>query len=957
MKPFPLIVNLWPKFCARWVDQSASWGSGCCPWWRILALWVCWLWSASLLAADIQTCTIQGYVSDDQGQPLRGWMVRLTSSSHLPGSWRTTSDAKGFYRLPPLPPGVFDLAVVRDHKELLSKRRLQLNIGQTLELDLKLDRAELPLDDSATSNGGVRSSTTVLVEKDLRDVEEPALPIVDTARAGVVVSWNRERVERLPSDREPMTIASWSNGTIASRVASGQLSILGGQPYSNAFYIDGIRVSEPFRNQWQNYFNFDVLDEIALMAGGLDAEYGGFSGGVVQMRTVDVQEHFSLDASLYGAPSELRLENPTDTMRTGDTRFYVQTHGPIVKGKLRFLLSAVYEDQATEKRLYEPFFVQRDTDEVQVGLIPTKRFRRLSLLGKMVWQPLDWQRFTLWVHGDPSWLDNELQEPEIHPDAERQRYRGGMLLAGSAETRLTANLHVQSRISYNFHRNEVIPASNDLNTPSHLNLYNGGVTVNDFMHIDDRLYQLQMESSLQYDLTDLWGTHQLKIGVDGDVKWQAYFHGLAGGMRFLDSGLQFGTSSIDGIGDPYQVEVLVSPADLRTWSQRVGLFVQDVWKPSRTFTVRPGIRFDSARSFRDVDFGGGAAYEFNYLSPRLGFAWDPFGDHKSVVRGGYFQYMETGMLLLAQVGGNEPVVDTYQYNPATSRYDAFVQRRGNEATQFTEAATSPPVTHEWMLGFERELSEHTTMGIVGIYRRSANLFEDEETNIQWNADGSAATGFQNGIATTVFTYGTPEEAFRRYTALQLSLDKALHDGWQLWAVYTLSRLMGTSDSPFSNSFNNPRQRPFEYGWLTDDVTQVARLGFSFEFPLGIQLGAVGTYLSGAPYDQFHYNEYFAAYIDRRAPRGCDPSKDWSRAEDCEQLRLPDSFSLDVRLLWSLEELTTQDISLVVDVFNAFHTRSVTAVEQRMVSDAEKTFGQPLQIAEPLRGRLGLRVRF
>ena len=889
-------------------------------------------------AADTGSGTVQGYVVDENEAPLHNVEVRLQSPKHLPGAWSAKTDERGHYRFSSLSPGTYEFTVESISGVPLKTRSFELRIGQTLDLVERVTVSE---------QGEPRGKISA----------ESSRAFLDTTQPAIVTSWTKDRIERLPSDREPLSIAAWSNGVVSSRVAAGQLSIQGGQPFSNAYYIDGIRVSEPLRNSWQNQFNFDALEEITLMSAGVDAEYGGFSGGVVQMRTVDIGDTFSLDASIYGAPSELRLENPSDTIRTGDTRLYVQTHGPIVRRKLRFLLSASYEDQETEKHLGTPFFVQPGTSEVEVGRIPTKRIRHLSMLAKLIWQPLTWQRFTLWMHGDPRWTTNEMQSREVHPDAERQRYQGGILIAGSAETRLASNLNLQTRVSYNFHRNEVTPASNDLETPSHFNAQNQSVTVNDFMHVDDRLYQLQMESFVQLDVPDLWGQHQLKAGIDGDIKWQSYFHGLVGGRRFIDSGLMYGTSSIDGIGDPYQVDVLVAPADLNTWSQRVGVFVQDVYKPSRSFTLRPGIRFDSARAFRDVDVGGDAAYSFNYLSPRIGFSWDPFGDRKSVVRGGYFQYMETGMLLLAQAGENAPTVDTYQYNPATSQYDAFVQRRGSEAGSAMRSATSPPVTHEWMLGFERQLSEDTKFGVVGIYRRSANLFEDEETNIQWNEDGSVATGFQNGTPSPQFSYGTAAEAFRRYTALQLSLDKAPSDGWQMWAVYTLSRLMGTSDSPLSSSFNNPRQRPYEYGWLTDDVTQSARLGVSYEFPLGIQMGAVATYLSGAPYDQLYLNDYFSTYQDRRAPRGCDPNRDWTRAEDCTQLRLPDSFSLDVRLLWSLKKLTTQDISLVVDIFNAFHTRSIIEVEQRVVEGEEQNFGSPLKTAEPLRGRLGLSVRF
>jgi hypothetical protein len=152
------------------------------------------------------------------------------------------------------------------------------------------------------------------------------------------------------------------------------------------------------------------------------------------------------------------------------------------------------------------------------------------------------------------------------------------------------------------------------------------------------------------------------------------------------------------------------------------------------------------------------------------------------------------------------------------------------------------------------------------------------------------------------------------------------------------------------------QRPFEFGFLENDVRHNARVSASYELPLGLSVGGTAVYLSGRPYNHYYLNNYYGDYYDRRARRGFDPGEDLDDPSDDKELRLPDQFFVNARVMWRLEELTGQDIQLMADVFNVLNARPTTSVEQRHVNDGAG-FGRPLTRANPLSAQLALRYRF
>ncbi len=144
------------------------------------------------------------------------------------------------------------------------------------------------------------------------------------------------------------------------------------------------------------------------------------------------------------------------------------------------------------------------------------------------------------------------------------------------------------------------------------------------------------------NFTLIRGHHTIQFGVDELLRGNhSESHTFLPG-RFVFSSLpDFGTllspqlpslSPLEtaSFGLPQVYQQGFGNADYPAYTRPLtGLYVQDSWKITSSFTLNYGLRYDIDSQYLPLN-----TY-YKDFAPRVSFAWDPFKDHKTVIRGGY----------------------------------------------------------------------------------------------------------------------------------------------------------------------------------------------------------------------------------------------------------------------------------------------------------------------------------
>jgi hypothetical protein len=269
------------------------------------------------LVAQSTTATLIGRAGSN-GVPVPGVTVTVSSAS-LIGSRSTATSADGHYVLPALPPGEY---VVRFEGEGLEPvaQRVTLKLAETTRVDAEMTLQAL-------------RSEIVVRPASLSGLETPQ---VSTNLTG-------ETMELLPTGRGILDALRLAPGTTIDGGRNNFVSVNGAEVYDTLYMVNGVTVGNRRENQPLNLFIEDAIQETAIITSGISAEYGRFTGGVVNVLTKSGGNDMSgslrdtLTSDSWTAPTAYEAE--PDHLTEINHEWQGTLGGRIVRDRLWFFLS------------------------------------------------------------------------------------------------------------------------------------------------------------------------------------------------------------------------------------------------------------------------------------------------------------------------------------------------------------------------------------------------------------------------------------------------------------------------------------------------------------------------------------------------------------------------------------------------------------------------------------------
>jgi hypothetical protein len=816
---------------------------------------------AGAASAQTSTGTLGGRISY-QGDGLAGVTVSVTSDS-LQGQRVTVTSSSGDYNLPGLPGGTYRVM-------------FQLQGFHSLEQDVKLSAAQSRFVDAVMASEAVTAQIEVAARYET----------VSTSLTGVETV-ERDMLEKLAVDRSLSSAVSLSAGT-ADTGPRDQTVMSGSQSFENLYTMNGIVLNETIRQQPSSIFIEDSIQDTTVHTSGVSAEYGRFSGGVVNMTTRSGGNRFkgSLRLSLDNDDWSARTPLTVDQVDLVNQTYEATLGGYLWKDLLWFFLAG---RDRTVDRLTQTYITQipydQTFDDTRLEAKLTALIARNHRL-TATYSDRNWPYTNGSFGGFPS-MDLRSIDPEY-----------GLKNVGTALNYtgvLTDSLFVEAQFSQ--HDHTIIDVGGD--DPS----LTGGTPVLDYLLFgsfhapffcgepcrdEERDNDNSLVKASWFLATDTIGTHDLVFGFDSfsnrvlydnhqsasDYQiWTLYPHDFSTGTPLLNMVPFASLIAYRGLQD------FAQRTDFKTNSG----YVNDTWRISDRLTLNLGVRYDANNG---TDAGGAKVVDGARWSPRLGASWDLVGDGKWILNAGAARYTSAIMYTIANSGtsGGRPVEITYLY---TGPYVIASERGGNQAAleavfdwffdvygglenptniflppvvpgltpQIGEEMGSPFVD-ELSIGVSMRLGDNGVFRADYMHREYAEFYAGETTPNRWVSSPLAGP-----LDLTIYQ-NENDLLERRYDGLLARLQYRLGDRFTFGGNWTWSHARGNwdgesaGDSAFAGDVTEYREYkdPRWYnprGNLAVDQRHKLRLWAIWDAIASrrhnLSLSLLQSYLSGTPY--------------------------------------------------------------------------------------------------------------
>ncbi|RMH76888.1 MAG: TonB-dependent receptor [Calditrichaeota bacterium] len=267
------------------------------------------------------TGKIAGTVTDKKtGQPLIGADVVLEGTQ-----LGSSTDQDGFFMIINVPPGTYRLTVYYVGYTSQTIENVRVSIDRTTSLKIQLSPASV-------------EGEEVVVE-----AERPAIEIDRTHSAAII---NSETVEAMPVT-EVEEVLELQAGVVST---DGELHFRGGRSREVTYIIDGVQVTNAFSQGGGSTVEVEnnMIEELEVISGTFNAEYGRAQSGVVNIVTKKPSSHFRGNVQFYSGEwisSHDRIFLGIDDVNlTAEKDVQFSLSGPIIPNKVSFLVTGRYND-------------------------------------------------------------------------------------------------------------------------------------------------------------------------------------------------------------------------------------------------------------------------------------------------------------------------------------------------------------------------------------------------------------------------------------------------------------------------------------------------------------------------------------------------------------------------------------------------------------------------------------
>ncbi len=238
------------------------------------------------MVAQETTGGLQGTVKDSSGALVSGAHIELRGTT-LVGEKAMDTDASGYYRFANLPPGSYTVSVAGKGFKSWKRAGVTIEVGHLPTLDILLEV-------------GAASEVVEVTG---------AAPLIDTTTETTLTNVTADVIKDVPHGYSFQSVIQFAPGARNEPLAGGQVgpnaaggsgtggqsagsgtngqafgySIGGGADSENAYLVEGQETADAIGGFSHTNVPFAFIQELQVKSTGVDAEYGGALGGVVNV--------------------------------------------------------------------------------------------------------------------------------------------------------------------------------------------------------------------------------------------------------------------------------------------------------------------------------------------------------------------------------------------------------------------------------------------------------------------------------------------------------------------------------------------------------------------------------------------------------------------------------------------------------------------------------------------------